>query len=76
VGAAHAASIAPTLCSAQHEWAVNPPIEDFRKETGIQVRARTGEGLEAANQQLEEGADFAADVYFTENLPQLMLPNE
>ena len=78
-GLSRAADAAPatlTLYSAQHEQTVDLLIEDFRKETGIQVRVHTGEGPEVANQLLEEGADSPADVYFTENSPELMLLEE
>ena len=62
-----------TLYSAQHEQTVDMLIADFEKETGIQVRVHTGEGPEIASQLLEEGKDSPADVYFTENSPELML---
>jgi len=65
-----------TLYSAQHEQTVDLLIEDFQKETGIQVRVHTGEGPEVANQLLEEGKDSPADVYFTENSPELVLLEE
>jgi len=62
-----------TLYSAQHEQTVDMLIADFEKQTGIQVRVHTGEGPEIASQLLEEGKDSPADVYFTENSPELML---
>jgi iron(III) transport system substrate-binding protein len=65
-----------TLYSAQHEQTVDLLIADFEKESGIAVRVHTGEGPEIANQLLEEGKDSPADVYFTENSPELMLLEE
>jgi iron(III) transport system substrate-binding protein len=71
---AHAASI--TLYSAQHEQVVNMLAKDFEKETGISVKIRTGEGPALAAQLVAEGAASPADVYFTENSPELMLLQE
>jgi iron(III) transport system substrate-binding protein len=65
-----------TLYSGQHAQSVDLLIADFEKETGITVRVHSGEGPEVANQLVEEGADSPADVYFTENSPELMLLEE
>ena len=65
-----------TLYSGQHEQTVDLLIADFEKETGIKVRVHSGEGPEVANQILAEGAESPADVYFTENSPELMLLQE
>ena len=73
---ANAEAATLTLYSAQHEQTVDLLVADFEKETGIQVRVHTGEGPEVANQLLEEGTDSPADVYFTENSPELMLLEE
>lgn len=71
---AHAASI--TLYNAQHEQVVNQLVADFTKETGISVKVRSGEGPAIAAQIVAEGASTPADVYFTENSPELMLLQE
>jgi iron(III) transport system substrate-binding protein len=71
---AHAASI--TLYSAQHEQVVNMLAKDFENQTGISVKIRTGEGPALAAQLVAEGAATPADVYFTENSPELMLLEE
>ncbi|NWA24881.1 iron ABC transporter substrate-binding protein [Pseudomonas gingeri] len=73
-GVAQAASL--TLYSAQHEQTVNQLVKDFEKQTGISVKVRTGEGPELAAQLLAEGSASPADVYFTENSPELMLLEE
>ena len=65
-----------TLYSGQHEQTVEALIADFEKGTGIKVRVHSGEGPEVANQLVEEGADSPADVYFTENSPELMVLEE
>ncbi|MDE1181738.1 iron ABC transporter substrate-binding protein [Paraburkholderia sp.] len=72
--AANAASI--TLYSAQHEQVVNSLAKDFEKQTGIAVRIRSGEGPAMAAQLVAEGTSTPADVYFTENSPELMLLQE
>ncbi|WP_248800205.1 MULTISPECIES: iron ABC transporter substrate-binding protein [unclassified Pseudomonas] len=73
-GVSQAASL--TLYSAQHEQTVNQLVKDFEKQTGISVKVRTGEGPELAAQLLAEGSASPADVYFTENSPELMLLEE
>ena len=70
---AHAAEPTLTLYSAQHQQMVNMITAEFTKQTGIKVRARFGEAPEIANQIAKEGASSPADVYITENSPELML---
>jgi len=62
-----------TLYNAQHEQVVAALAKDFQKETGISVKIRNGEGPAMAAQILAEGTASPADVYFTENSPELML---
>jgi iron(III) transport system substrate-binding protein len=68
---ANAASL--TLYSAQHEQVVNMLAKDFEKDSGISVKVRSGEGPALAAQLVAEGAKTPADVYFTENSPELVL---
>ncbi|HLX01225.1 MAG TPA: iron ABC transporter substrate-binding protein [Trinickia sp.] len=72
--AAHAASL--TLYSAQHEQVVDMLTKDFEKQTGISVKVRNGEGPALAAQLVAEGSATPADVYFTENSPELVLLGE
>lgn len=65
-----------TLYSAQHEQMIDQLTAAFTKETGIAVKVRQGEAPEIANQILTEGTASPADVYFTENSPELMLLDE
>ena len=65
-----------TLYSAQHEQMVDSLTQEFTRETGIPVRVRTGEAPEIASQIIQEGARSPADVYFTENSPELVLLDE
>ncbi len=73
---ARAASAPLTLYSAQHEQMVDVLTAAFTKATGIAVRVRSGEPPAIASQILREGASSPADVYFTENSPELMLLDE
>jgi iron(III) transport system substrate-binding protein len=72
--AAQAASL--TLYSAQHEQVVNMLTKDFEQQTGISVKVRNGEGPALAAQLVTEGGATPADVYFTENSPELVLLGE
>ncbi len=65
-----------TLYSAQHHQMVGLLTQTFTKQTGIQVRVHSGEAPEIANQIAQEGAQSPADVYFTENSPELTLLDE
>ena len=71
---ARAASL--TLYSAQHEQTVDVLTKAFTKETGIDVKVHSGEGPELASQLVKEGASSPADVFFTENSPELELLSE
>ena len=55
---------------------MNLLIADFQKRTGIAVKVKAGEGPEIANEIAEEGSSSPADVYFTENSPELQLLSE
>ena len=65
-----------TLYSAQHQQMVNLLTQAFTRQTGIRVRVHSGEAPEIANQLAQEGAASPADVYFTENSPELVLLDE
>ncbi len=71
--AGHAAAETLVLYSGQHEQTVDQLVDAFHAQTGIVVKVRSGEGPELANQILTEGSASPADVYFTENSPELQL---
>jgi iron(III) transport system substrate-binding protein len=79
-GVAVSAAAAPapvlTVYSAQHEQVNAMLTAAFTKQTGIAVRVHEGEGPELAAQILQEGVDSPADVFFTENSPELTLLDE
>ena len=65
-----------TLYSGQHQQLSQAIVTAFTKQTGIHVRVRTDDGIVLANQILQEGSKSPADVYLTENSPELMLLTE
>ncbi len=76
LAAAPAGAQTLTLYSAQHEQVVDMLAAAFTKQTGIAVKVHEGEGPDIASQILQEGADSPADVFFTENSPELILLDE
>ncbi len=75
-GALPAAAVTLTVYSAQHEQTVDLLTKAFTKETGIDVKVRNGEAPELASELVKEGAASPADVFFTENSPELELLSE
>jgi iron(III) transport system substrate-binding protein len=65
-----------TLYSAQHDQTVDLLTKAFTKETGIDVKVKSGEAPELASELVKEGASSHADVFFTENSPELELLSE
>jgi iron(III) transport system substrate-binding protein len=65
-----------TLYSAQHPQVDAMLVAAFTKETGIKVRVHEGEGPDIASQIIQEGSASPADVFFTENSPELNLLDE
>ena len=71
-----AAAAALVLYGAQHQQTVDTITSAFTKATGIEVKARFGEAPEIANQIATEGSASPADIFFTENSPELQLLDE
>jgi iron(III) transport system substrate-binding protein len=76
LSAAQAQTNSLTVYSAQHPQVDAMLAAAFTKETGIKVLLHEGEGPDVANQIVQEGADSPADVFFTENSPELNLLDE
>jgi iron(III) transport system substrate-binding protein len=53
-----------TLYSGRSQELIQPILDEFMEETGIQVNARFGDTAELAAAILEEGQNSPADVYF------------
>ncbi len=62
-----------TVYNAQHEQLLEEVAPLFEKETGIEVKLRSGSDLELANQLVQEGDASPADVFLTENSPAMSL---
>jgi iron(III) transport system substrate-binding protein len=62
-----------TLYNGQHPQLTQALVKAFEKKTGIHVKVRTDDGILLADQILVEGSHSPADVYLTENSPELML---
>lgn len=60
-----------TLYSGQHQQMVRMVVNAFEKQTGIHVKVRKGGGPELATLIVREGKHTPADVFFTENSPEL-----
>jgi len=60
------------LYNGQHPQLTTALVDAFTKQTGIHVSVRTGDGIILADQILQEGSASPADVYLTENSPELM----
>ncbi len=69
-GGSHDPSI--VLYNGQHPQLTNALVSAFEKQTGVQVRVRTGDGIVLADQLLQEGTASPADVYISENSPELV----
>jgi iron(III) transport system substrate-binding protein len=62
--------------SGQHQELTRALVAAFEKETGIKVSVRSGESLVIATQILQEGKGSPADVFLSENSPELVTLQE
>jgi iron(III) transport system substrate-binding protein len=62
-----------TVYNGQHPQLTQAIVAAFEKQTGIHVNVRTDDGIVLANEILQEGSHTRADVYLTENSPELMM---
>ena len=61
-----------TLYNGQHTQLTSALVAAFEKKTGITVEIRTDDSAVLADQIVQEGSDSPADVYISENSPELM----
>jgi iron(III) transport system substrate-binding protein len=59
------------LYNGQHPQVSTELVAAFEKQTHIKVQVRTNDGIVLADQLLQEGSSSPADVYLTENSPEL-----
>lgn len=62
-----------TLYNGQHEATTKALVTAFEKQTGVQVKVRSGESSELVNQIAEEGNKSPADVIYTEESTSLSM---
>jgi iron(III) transport system substrate-binding protein len=60
------------LYSGEHPQLTSALVQAFTRQTHIKVSVRSGDGIVLADQILQEGHSSPADVYLTENSPELM----
>jgi iron(III) transport system substrate-binding protein len=60
------------LYNGQHPQLTSALVRAFTRQTHIAVSVRTSDGIVLADQLLQEGHSSPADVYLTENSPELM----
>lgn len=60
------------LYNGQHPQVTAELVAAFEKQTHISVSVRTNDGIVLADQLLQEGSATPADVYLTENSPELI----
>ena len=60
------------LYNGQHPELTAAMVSGFQRASGIAVGERTDDGVVLADQILEEGRSSPADVYLTENSPELV----
>jgi iron(III) transport system substrate-binding protein len=65
-----------TLYNGQHPQLTTALVDAFEKQSGINVQVRTDDGIVLADQILQEGPKSPADVYLTENSPELVALTE
>jgi iron(III) transport system substrate-binding protein len=60
------------LYNGEHPQLTSELVQAFTRQTHIKVSVRTEDGIVLADQILQEGHSSPADVYLTENSPELM----
>ena len=61
-----------TLYNGQHTELTSLLVAAFEKATGVKVQIRTNDSAVLADQIIQEGGASPADVYISENSPELM----
>ncbi len=64
------------LYNGQHPQVTAELVSAFERQSGIAVSVHTDDGIVLADQLLQEGRSSPADVYLTENSPELVTIDE
>jgi iron(III) transport system substrate-binding protein len=59
--------------NGQHPELTQALVAAFQKQTGIKVNMRTNDSVVLADQLLSEGSHTPADVFISENSPEMMM---
>src|SRR5947209_3810369 len=71
-GGAGGADASLVVYSGEHPQLTSALVQAFTRQTHIKVSVRSGDGIVLADQILQEGHSSPADVYLTENSPEMM----
>jgi iron(III) transport system substrate-binding protein len=71
-GGSGGADASLVLYSGEHPQLTDALVHAFTRQTHIKVNVRSGDGIVLADQILQEGGSSPADVFLTENSPELM----
>jgi iron(III) transport system substrate-binding protein len=71
-GGATSGDASLVLYSGEHPQLTGALVQAFTRQTHIKVSVRSGDGIVLADQILQEGGSSPADVFLTENSPELM----
>ena len=71
-GGAGGADASLVVYSGEHPQLTSALVQAFTRQTHIKVSVRSGDGIVLADQILQEGHSSPADVFLTENSPELM----
>jgi iron(III) transport system substrate-binding protein len=71
-GAGGGSDASLVLYSGEHSQLTSALVQAFTRQTHIKVSVRSGDGIVLADQILQEGHGSPADVFLTENSPELM----
>jgi iron(III) transport system substrate-binding protein len=71
-GSGHGGKPSITLYNGQHPELTAAMVAAFERSSGVSVGERTNDGVVLADEILQEGGSSPADVYLTENSPELV----
>jgi iron(III) transport system substrate-binding protein len=73
VGCGSTSRVSIVVYNGQHPELTQAFVAAFEKQTGIKVNMRTNDSVVLADQLLSEGSHSPADVFISENSPEMMM---